>query len=99
MSERPAHTQRQTDNKDRENSQSIDANVTLRPVFLPGSASLRLVAQSIIPGILHGDQQSRLMYGSVESGVRLKVSYQQPLRIFHFDNPAISCSRSAKPDG
>lgn len=35
--------------------------------------SYRLVAQSIIPGILHGDQQSRLMYGSVEPGARLKV--------------------------
>lgn len=36
--------------------------------------SYRLVAQSIIPGILHGDQQSRLMYGSVEPGARLKVT-------------------------
>jgi protein TIF31 len=39
---------------------------------------VRIVAQSIIPGILHGDQQSRLMYGSVEPGVRLKVGGSSP---------------------
>lgn len=33
----------------------------------------RVVAQSIIPGILSGDQQSRLVYGAVESGVKIKV--------------------------
>lgn len=33
----------------------------------------RLVAQSIIPGILSGEQQSRLMYGAVEPGVKIKV--------------------------
>ena len=34
---------------------------------------VRLVAQSVIPGILSGDQQSRLMYGSVEPGVKLQA--------------------------
>ncbi len=34
---------------------------------------VRVVAQSIIPGILSGDQQSRLMYGSVEPGVKLQA--------------------------
>lgn len=33
----------------------------------------RVVAQSIIPGILSGEQHSRLVYGSVEPGVPLKV--------------------------
>ena len=34
---------------------------------------VRLVAQSVIPGILSGDQQSRLLYGSVEPGVKLQA--------------------------
>jgi len=33
-----------------------------------------MVAQSIIPGILQGDQQSRLLYGAVEQGSRIRVS-------------------------
>uniref|UniRef100_A0A7S2D7Q1 Clu domain-containing protein n=1 Tax=Octactis speculum TaxID=3111310 RepID=A0A7S2D7Q1_9STRA len=36
-------------------------------------AGKRLVAQSIIPGILQGDQLSKLVYGAIEHGVKYKV--------------------------
>ena len=64
---------------------------------------VRLVAQSIIPGILQGDQQSRLMYGSVEAGAKLKAKSEmrellQPVakQMFLTERKVPICPISAK---